>query len=426
MDRPNHRPEPPATSAGEHVSQPVVASAAPGTSTLAYQPPEGGLTLRGEWGTLAFGQTRVPARTAVFVAGIALWLGTLLIRTGAGGIGQIWASLLLLVPLVAVGSLTRTLSLRWLALMVLAGGALMGVMYLLAVIVITPLLDEISRPRDFVVPALEQLLVMLPLVVLVWRWRDGRAWSLGATDLLLAGVAVGIGFGLLEHAYLRAAGSERLEWFPLVGYHPLRLTPGHAVWAGAGGATLGLGLLLRSRGPMWLAVAASGSLLGFLDHAANNNTNWGDGLSGLLNAITLNGWLAVLAFFALAAACIGADLYILRKLEPAPHRTTPPRVTGLAGLRAGWDFAVDRRALAFARHQWWQAATGFAREQCAQTAAALEASLVVRQPESVRRSTEVGLEDDGFGVLFPSLEAAMSGSRSSPSGFGSSSEAHGS
>lgn len=93
-------------------------------------------------------------------------------------------------------------------------------------------------------------------------------------------------------------------------------------------------------------------MLGFLDHAANNNTNWGDELSGLFNAITLSGWLAVVAFFALVATCIGADLAVQRRLEPLAHRIMPPRAPGLAGLRDAWEFLKLRRGLAIADFHW--------------------------------------------------------------------------
>jgi hypothetical protein len=68
----------------------------------------------------------------------------------------------------------------------------------------------------------------------------------------------------------------------------------------------------------------------------------------VLNLITLNGWLAVVAFLALAAACIGADLAVQRRLEPLPHRAVPPRGAGLAGVLATWESLSLRRRLAIA------------------------------------------------------------------------------
>lgn len=318
------------------------------TSGVAYERPAGGLSLGGDWGSIAAGGVRVSARAVVVVVAIVWWLAFLLFATGEGGVGQIWASAVFLVPLIALGSLTRTVSLRLVGVMLLVGGALMGAMYLLSLVLIEPLLGDVSRPRDFVVPLLEQVLVVLPVALLVWRWRRSRSWSLGATDLLLLGSAVGVGFGLMEHAYIREdRPDEWMPWLPIVA-EQARLIPGHAIWAGIAGATIGLGLLMRHRGRIWLAVAASGSVVGGFDHIALNNYNWDDGVSRLLNAMAIDGWLVVLLFLAAAVACIGADLYVQQRL-PAERRH---RSAATLPAISRWGFLLRRRALG---HAWYQA-----------------------------------------------------------------------
>ena len=42
--------------------------------------------VRSSWGTLRFGDTHVPVRLVVFVAGVTLWIGLMLIETGVRGL----------------------------------------------------------------------------------------------------------------------------------------------------------------------------------------------------------------------------------------------------------------------------------------------------------------------------------------------------
>lgn len=301
------------------------------------------------WGTLVYGTTRIALRQLMVVGGIALLLAVLLLRIGGEGLVALWTNALFLGPLVLLGSLTRTVSLRLILRMFFIGSALMGVMYLLSLL-LGPLLAD-AELRGLLVPLVEESLKIAPVVVLLVLWRRRRAWSLGATDILLLAAAAGVGFGVVEDAYIRAESGwpDQIAWLPVTELIGGRLIVGHGIWTALAGATIGLGLLLRQRGPIWLAVAASGFAVSVLDHAANNYGNVASGaLAETLNAISFSGWLPLVAFLALGAACIGADIYVLRKLEPAPHRTPPARAPGLAGLRLAWEFLTVRRGLAIA------------------------------------------------------------------------------
>jgi hypothetical protein len=64
------------------------------------------------WGTLTVGQTAVPVRLVVGVAGALLWLMVMVLQTGEHAFTALITNLLFLVPLVLLGSLTRTVSLR--------------------------------------------------------------------------------------------------------------------------------------------------------------------------------------------------------------------------------------------------------------------------------------------------------------------------
>jgi RsiW-degrading membrane proteinase PrsW (M82 family) len=270
------------------------------------------------WGALVLGSSRLPVRAVVVMGGATLWLGTMLVRTGGGGMRALWAHVLVLSVLVAIGSYGRTIAVSKLLRVLLLGGVLMAVMYVLSSVVVTPLVGQRSRPRDFVVPTLEQVLYLVPLIPVVWAQVRRRGQPVGATDLLLLGAAVGVGFGVVEEAYLYTRPNDYLSWLPTVYVGPWRLAASHAVWAALGGATIGLGLLLRRHGAVWVVVAASGSVLAALDHIANNYSKWSDTLATLLNLVTLNGWLVVVLFLGAAALCLAADRLVYSRYASAP------------------------------------------------------------------------------------------------------------
>ena len=314
------------------------------------------------WGTLAFGTTRIALRRVVVFGGMALVLAVLLLRTGGEGVVALWTNALFLGPLVLIGSLTRTVGLRLIVRFFFIGSALMGAMYLLSLL-LGPVLFEDAGLRGVLVPVLEESLKIAPVVVLLILWRRGRAWSLGATDVLLLAAAAGVGFAVVEDAYIRAESGwpDQIAWLPVTELIGGRLIVGHGIWTALAGATLGLGLLLRHRGRIWLIVAAVGFAISVLDHVANNYGNAASGfLADMLAAITVSGWLPLVAFLVLAGGCIGVDLYLLRTSGPGLHRTPPARAPGLAGLRDTWTLASQRRRLAFAdfyRRQAPEAAT---------------------------------------------------------------------
>lgn len=299
------------------------------------------------WGTVVIGGIRLPLRVLALIVGVTLWLGTMLVRTGGRGIGALWAHALFLFVLVGIGSLTRTLPISRLLRVTFFGGALMGLMYLLGILVVTPLVGQVSQARDLLVPILEQALYLVPVVPVVWASVRGRQRNLGATDVLLLGAAVGVGFGVVEEAYLYTHSSDYLSWLPTVYVGPLRLAASHAVWAALGGAMIGLGLLLRRRGRVWLVVAASGSVIAALDHVANNYSTWSDTLAGLLNLVTLNGWLVVFLFLGVAGACLAGDRYVYRRV-PSDGRPVPSETPSRAKR---WEAVLGARAEAHARFQ---------------------------------------------------------------------------
>jgi RsiW-degrading membrane proteinase PrsW (M82 family) len=336
---------------------------------------------------LVAGPNRLPMRKLVVVGGMSLWLAALLLRTDGDGVATLWAHALVGGGLLLAGSLTRTVSIRELVRFLFLGAALLGAMFLLALLVLNPLLPRGNPERDVVVPILEQAMYAAPLGVLLWLRRRGRSWSMAATDLLLLGAAVGIGFGVVEEAYLRAGPDDYLPWLPVV-YMGERLAPTHAVWASLGGATIGLGLLTRSRGAIWLPIAASGSLVAAMDHIANNLVDNGGDLYGFLNLLTLDGWLVIGLFLATALGCVGADLAIQRRR--GPKRDEAPARPGMAGLGTKWSGIVIRRRLAIADFHWHQLPSSKRREPAAEGVRVALADVLLATHE--RRTLSAGDE----------------------------------
>lgn len=348
------------------------------------------------WGTLVLGATRLPVRLLVFAGGVLVWVVAMFIVGGGKAITAIWTNALFLVPLVLVGSLVRTVGVRSIALMGFAGGALMGVMYLLAQL-LGPLLGTGMRP--FVMPFLEELLKVLPVLGFVWLGRRTYTWAIGATDLLLLAAASGVGFGVVEDAYIRAHSGwpDQIDWLPVTEIISGRLIVGHAIWAALAGATIGLALLLRTRKSAFVMVlvGASGFAVSVLDHIANNyGVGRSDGFAGVLNFLTAKGWIALGLFFAAAITCVAIDAWIVYRRLPsaggAYHYPSgesgyplPPHGGGLRGFAEAWAFVLDRRKLSFARYQWQRAPRRLIQE-VGRIAAGIEWSLYMREPEKSR------------------------------------------
>lgn len=341
----------------------------------------------GGWGTLVYGTTRIPVRLLVLLGGSLVWVVAMVIVGGGEAITAIWTNALFLVPLVLVGSLVRTVTLRSVALMVFAGGALMGVMYLLAQL-LGPLLED-GGTRALLVPFLEELLKVLPVLGFVWVGRRTHTWAIGATDVLILAAASGAGFGVVEDAYIRANSGwpDQIDWLPVTELIGGRLIVGHAIWTALAGATIGLALLLRTRRPLVvpIAVAASGFLVSVVDHAANNSSSLASGsLGDLLNVISQNGWTPLWLFFAAAIGCLAVDAWIVYRRLPNERRyPRPPHAAGARGLGDTWAFVLDRRRLAFARYRWKRAPKPLV-DEVGPIAARLDWSLFMRQPEASR------------------------------------------
>jgi hypothetical protein len=190
-------------------------------------------------------------------------------------------------------------------------------------------------------PVLEDVLKLVPVVYLLWRWRGRRTWSLGATDVVLMAAFSGAGFGLVEDAHIRAkfGWPDQIDWLPVTEIIGGRVIPGHAIWTTIAGAGVGVALMVRHLRLPAIALAIFGVAWVLADHVTNN--------MGTLEILgTLSIWLLI-------AGVIGAlaiDLFVLSRPRPSiPEFSTPPSGnTGTEGLIQRWSFVTGRRALAYA------------------------------------------------------------------------------
>ena len=126
----------------------------------------------------------------------------------------------------------------------------------------------------------------------------------------------------------------------------------HAIWTGLAGATIGLALLLRSRGIIALPIAASGYCWAVLDHTQNNyGISIRNFLATALGAVTADGWMSVYLFVIAGMVAIAFDLYIIHgTLAKIPLKVS--LTGGLDGLLSAWRFITNKRAFAFLAYQY--------------------------------------------------------------------------
>lgn len=298
------------------------------------------------------GTLEVAGGTVLMLLGAAIWLGFTIANTGGAGLAALGANASFLGLLLVATAATRSVRTRFVLRMVLLGGFMMTISILWSEL--SELLVDIdSAARNVVEPLAEETLKLGAVAFVVWRWRRGRAWALGASDLLVIGAAVGAGFALVEDAYIR----EAFGWgatFPLlptteyvVNAFGDRFIVGHAIWATLSAGVLGLSLLLIGMNARGAVIGLAGYAVSFLDHMANNLTN--DGRAGFLHDLMLGGRLDLLLFAGVAAACVIVDLRIASSALPKDEAlSNPAGGTDPKALAGRFAFARDRRGLAYA------------------------------------------------------------------------------
>jgi len=358
----------------------------PEISTVRDPSSSGGLSIAGH---------RISFRMCVFLVGSAFWIINTLLQTGHAGLVALRSSVCFLVGIILITSATRTIRLNQMATFYCLGGAMMSVVWLVDYVFTSFQPDGHAVSRNLFTPLLEESMKLAPVAVYLWRNRRSRAWSMGASDVLLLAAASGAGFGLVEDAFIQQHFGvwHPVSWLPTTAILGTGLTIGHQSWTALAGVALGLALLWRPRVPLGYLLGASGFLWSMLDHFRNNFSVDRSGfIVNFLNFITGHGWLSLYLVLFGAIAVVGSDLYAVRQMLVSRPQlklqgAKPPEGYGHGeSYQWLWNFLVDRRALAYVLFR-CQRASGPNKDKLALLATTLERRLRMRVSKPVLRTT---------------------------------------
>jgi RsiW-degrading membrane proteinase PrsW (M82 family) len=318
----------------------------------------------------------------LFFAGLALWFGSTLVQTRMGAIVSLWTAALFVSGLLIVTLPTRTLTLAELIQPFCLGGAVLGIAVLAGWALDLAFGTKESGLRVFSIPFIEETLKIAPVLLVLWRYQQGRIWTLSATDVVLLAAVSGAGFYWVEEAFIiHHQGSWAfLGSFPttevISDRHGSHFIAGHALWTSIAGITIGLGLLLRGSKLQILLIGASGWLWSAFDHGANNyNANYRDSLNRVFQVVTGNGHLSLYIFVVGAGLAVALDFYFAYLALPALAEVKLPAFpSSWADAKRAWRYLRMRREFAYAVAR-YRRASGLPRARAAVVAASIDAGL---------------------------------------------------
>jgi RsiW-degrading membrane proteinase PrsW (M82 family) len=263
-----------------------------------------------------------------------------------------------LAAMLVITAANRTLPLRWVAVSFMYGATLVPFLAVLAAWPFNAALGfETPFRNSVVVPGVEETVKLLPLLLLLLprRWRFAR--TLGITDVMIVGLAIGAGFMLWEDVllgfYPGGVGRQSATEFLLRAHAdtphlgPLYAFPtmdvgtdntafiGHAAGTGYVALAIGVARFARTRFGRWAwllpvavwgAVAAEHGLFNYvIDRGAAT------GLARLLYSLGAYGRLSSYAFYLAVAVALVAERMLLWRLR----RRTAYFALSSAALSAG-------------------------------------------------------------------------------------------
>lgn len=316
-------------------------------------------------------------RHVVVAGGLLVWIGSMALRTGAGAFVALWNVLLFLGALVVVTIPTRTVSVMELLGPFSLGGSMVGLSVLAGWALEMASGTRISHARALIIPLVEETVKIAPVLLILWRQRYRRAWTFGATDIILLAAASGSAFYWMEEAFII---HNRHSW-SFVGSFPTtdiesNFVANHAIWTAISGLTIGVSNLLLGPGRRTMPIAASGWLWSTLDHAANNyNVHFRGAISNIFRAVTMNGRLSLYIFVAGICFALTLDLYFayLARGERTPAQ---PMTFPVSRNQASPWFRYLHLRLQFAyASARYRAASGKTKERLAALVSSLGSSL---------------------------------------------------
>ncbi|HNB23706.1 MAG TPA: protein kinase [Candidatus Melainabacteria bacterium] len=295
-------------------------------------------------------------RLLIIYAGIGFYVLFAWSQVGPSILSAIAFNLAVLAILSAIASFTRTLVLRRMLSLFLWGAFMTGVAVIVSHGVVNVFAFAGRGGTEIAMAAIEEIIKLIPLVVLLVVGRKFSTFTMGMTDFILAGAALGAGFSCLEyaaaHKYSTAYG--QLAWLPTAEIVNGRMVSGHLIWSSLAAAGIGFGFFFKTRWKVAAIGAAVGLAVSIIDHAAYNySVVSNDFIAGALNGVALNGYLAFGLWVASILIGLVVDARVLLKAVPQYSEFKVPKgLEGLDGLMAMWDFVIDRRRLAYSLHHY--------------------------------------------------------------------------
>lgn len=277
-------------------------------------------------------------------------------QVGPNILSAIAFNLAVLAILAIISTFTRTLVLRRMLSLFLWGAFMTGVAVLASRLIVKVFAFAGPGVTEIVMAMVEEVIKLLPLIILLIAGRKFSTFTMGMTDFILAGAALGAGFSCLEYAAAHPHGASfgQLAWLPTAEVMNGRMVSGHLIWSSLAAAGIGFGFFFKTKWRVAAIGAAVGLAVSMLDHAAYNyglvSQDW---LSSIFNVIALNGYLAFGLWVVSIAIALFVDMKILIKAVPQFSEFKVPKgLEGLDGLMAMWDFVIDRRRLAYSLHHY--------------------------------------------------------------------------
>ncbi len=324
----------------------------------------------------------------------AVWSVTLFLHAGFAAIIGVVHAVFFLGGLYIVGSATRTIT--WPALVTFFSlGITCGSIDTLLLQALSSIgINETNFLRSIFVAAFDEVLMLLPLLLFIWK-RPSSLCLLGVTDILLIAAACATGFGFAERVFA-IQNVPSLSWLPLMPFSGIQTTPRdgnwlintHGVLGAIAGVSIGVSLLWRKFDrTIAFLIASVGVAYGFADHAiigslARDSSGF---ISNSLAFMIARGWITLYVFLLGVLAAVAFDSYIIYRKMPA--KCKPLSNQGKSYSVDWWKTQLEMRSIAFSAFRYKCLSSPEARAALANPTLAVLSSLVKRykrlHPESV-------------------------------------------
>jgi hypothetical protein len=337
-------------------------------------------------------------RLLFIYAGVAFFILIAWWQVGPNILSAIAFNLAVLAILAIISTCTRTLVLRRMLSLFLWGAFMTGVAVMASRLIVKGLAVAGPGVTEIVMAMVEELIKLLPLIILLIAGRKFSTFTMGMTDFILAGAALGAGVSCLEYAGAHPHGASygQLAWLPTAEVMNGRMISGHLIWSSLAAAGIGFGFFFKSKWKVAAIGAAVGLSVSMLDHAAYNyslvSQDW---LSSILNAVALNGYLAFGLWVASILIALFVDMKILIKAVPQFSEFKVPKgLEGLDGLMAMWDFVIDRRRLAYSLYHYANAPETLKKDAAVTSSLLAQTLINFHMPERRLRTLDAMTRED--------------------------------